>query len=425
MNPALDQQFQRLLQDHPKGIPFRIAMEQALYGPDDAGYYSSGRASVGKGGDFATSVSIGAIFGKLLARHVAEVWEALGSPDRMAIIEQGANDGRMMADILSGLSELECADTVFEPVFVEPIEALRDTQQSTLQTHCAPGFSSVRLKAPRWVVGVSDLTETDLPAGIFLCNELIDAFPVDRLRKIGSERYEYQVIVRDSTKGSDGWKFDWISLPQYDPRYQESVQLDSEHGWPDTPEPAHEFELRSAATQWIRELANSAFRGHALIIDYGFAARDAFHSSRSCGTLQAYRDHQTIDIDDCPDQLGDCDLTTHIDFTQLVRQGAPEFEICGFANQGTFLTKLAAPWLLELERGALTSMESIDKAESMAAEMRQFQTLTHPGMMGGKFQMLGLWSRDVETSSERPDLSGFAPGNNRSAKQAAQRALLD
>ena len=45
-------------------IPFRDFMDAALYHPEH-GYYASGRARIGRGGDFFTSVSTGPLFGAL------------------------------------------------------------------------------------------------------------------------------------------------------------------------------------------------------------------------------------------------------------------------------------------------------------------------------------------------------------------------
>ena len=53
-------------------IPFREFMAAALYHPEH-GYYSSGRAAIGRGGDFITSVSVGRLFGTLLARRDSHV----------------------------------------------------------------------------------------------------------------------------------------------------------------------------------------------------------------------------------------------------------------------------------------------------------------------------------------------------------------
>ena len=78
-------------------IPFRRFMELALYHPE-LGYYASGRARIGKEGDFFTSVSVGRIYGRLLAAVAREVWERLDYPDEFTLVEQGANDGQLAAD---------------------------------------------------------------------------------------------------------------------------------------------------------------------------------------------------------------------------------------------------------------------------------------------------------------------------------------
>src|SRR5215217_8061206 len=83
-------------------ISFREFMDLALYQPEH-GYYSSGRAAIGRGGDFYTSVSVGPVFGRLLARQFAELWDRLGNPAEFAIVEQGAHEGTFAADCLAAL----------------------------------------------------------------------------------------------------------------------------------------------------------------------------------------------------------------------------------------------------------------------------------------------------------------------------------
>ena len=52
-------------------IPFARFMELALYCPD-YGFYERESDTVGRRGDFYTSVSVGALFGELLAFQFAE-----------------------------------------------------------------------------------------------------------------------------------------------------------------------------------------------------------------------------------------------------------------------------------------------------------------------------------------------------------------
>src|SRR5712691_11009923 len=63
-------------------IPFSRYMELCLYDPE-LGYYSRNAEQFGKAGDFYTSSDVHAVFGRLLARQLEEMWRALGSPERL------------------------------------------------------------------------------------------------------------------------------------------------------------------------------------------------------------------------------------------------------------------------------------------------------------------------------------------------------
>src|SRR5476649_2365815 len=85
-------------------LPFARFMELALYSPG-CGYYETGKNNVGRQGDFYTSVSVGNLFGELLAFQFAE-WlqtEAGSRNSEVRIIEAGAHDGKLAGDILNWL----------------------------------------------------------------------------------------------------------------------------------------------------------------------------------------------------------------------------------------------------------------------------------------------------------------------------------
>src|SRR5438874_380394 len=114
-------------------IPFTRFMELALYHPQH-GYYGSGRASIGRRGDFFTNVSVGSLFGKLLAAQFAEIWEKLERPRDFTIVEQGAHDGVFAADVLRALRQSagDCyAATSY--VIVEPFSIWQEQQQQHLR----------------------------------------------------------------------------------------------------------------------------------------------------------------------------------------------------------------------------------------------------------------------------------------------------
>ena len=147
-------------------IPFARFMELALYHPQH-GYYASGRAHIGRRGDFFTNVSVGPLFGKLLAAQFAEIWEKLRRPRDLKIVEQGAHDGIFAADALSTLrqSASDCfAATSY--CIVEPFPIWRERQQENLREFA---------EKTSWVASIDDMEPF---VGIHFSNELFDSIPV-------------------------------------------------------------------------------------------------------------------------------------------------------------------------------------------------------------------------------------------------------
>ena len=75
-------------------MTFARFMELALYDPV-VGYYASGRAKIGKQGDFFTNVSVGPVFGQILARQFREMWSRLGKPAASHWLSKGRTMGNL------------------------------------------------------------------------------------------------------------------------------------------------------------------------------------------------------------------------------------------------------------------------------------------------------------------------------------------
>src|SRR5882724_969215 len=124
-------------------IPFSRYMELCLYDPE-RGYYSRDVERFGKAGDFYTSSDVHAVFGRLLARQFEEIWRALGSPERIEVLELGPGRGLFAQDVL------DWSEKKF-PVFFHALHysleesspALRQRLQSTLSKHFAAGKASL------------------------------------------------------------------------------------------------------------------------------------------------------------------------------------------------------------------------------------------------------------------------------------------
>jgi SAM-dependent MidA family methyltransferase len=161
-------------------------MEQALYHAE-YGYYTSARLRIGKQGDYCTNVSVGQLYGQLLAGQLIEMWKLLGSPSRFTVVEQGAEDGQLAFDILSAIREesSEAGESIHYTL-LEPIPTKRRQQRARLE----PSF----LAKMRWLPGLADLEGV---TGAFISNELVDAMPVHIVDYRHGEWSEWLVDLRD------------------------------------------------------------------------------------------------------------------------------------------------------------------------------------------------------------------------------------
>lgn len=334
----------------PSGrLPFVQVMDLALYHPEH-GYYGAGPRKIGRSGDFFTSVSVGPLFGKLLALRAVEEWRAMGEPEDFAIIEQGAHDGQLAEDVLNALAD----HPMIRYLIVEPNPRYRAAQVRRLGDQA------------EWVDSLDALQKGPAYA-FFICNELPDAFPVHLVRWNGTQWEELYV------EAADAGEFQLV------PGECSSAKLAAEiANLPLDLTPGHTLEINLAMLEWLCSLAKAAFRGSIFIADYGLDEEEFYADARADGTIRRYHQHQMDGR--VLENLGECDLTTHVNFTRLISEAAelwlPQRE---YDLQGRVLGRMAAPWL-----------RSLEGAPPDAATMRQFQSLTHPALMGRSFRCLVL-----------------------------------
>jgi len=352
-NPDLIRLIRTEIEKHGP-VSFAWFMQQALYHPEH-GYYSSGRCAIGRRGDYFTNVSVGPLFGQLLAAQFAEVWERLGKIDNFEIVEQGTHDGQFAHDALEWAQK--CVPEFFEALryrIVEPFPILQERQQRMLE--------AFREKV-EWRDSLQPFV------GVHFSNELLDAIPV-RLISDGKEKFV----------GLDGDKFVFVERPV--------------HG---------EWTFNQGALDWIDSVAANLQRGYVIAIDYGRS------SDESQSNVQVRAQHRNLDSPF--DQIGYADITTHVLWQSIVeRAQANGLRIAGFTDQHHFLTGIISTWP-ELLQGCsedLTALSShVPSAGGDLGIKRQLQTLLHPEMLGRAFQVLGL-----EKDSGAPRLAGFKFGRD-------------
>ncbi len=336
-------------------LTWHEVMRIALYEPG-IGYYRHGVRRIGRSGDFFTSVSVGPLFGALLAEYTASLWNQLGQPVDFTLLEQGAHDGTLAKDVLTALQarHRELFEAV-QYVIIEPDAIFRETQRGTLRE-----FADQLIHAQSW---------QELPTtknGLLLANELLDAFPVHRVEFTQDGWRELHVRL------DEAGAFQFVAGPVTNEALQEELRrLGQDFAV------GYITELNLDMLSWLRGIAASQFQGAILMADYGHAGREYYAPERSKGTLRRYFQHQS-DAHILQD-LGEADLTAHVNFTRVAEEAQMlGFAVTEFIEQGRFLTRVT------------TGLMQQPDFQPDAAWMRQFQTLTHPSHLGHAFQVITL-----------------------------------
>ena len=280
-------------------IPFSRYMEMALYEPG-MGYYSAGAHKLGPGGDFTTAPELSPLFGAAICSTLLPVLEGLKAQNLPTqILEFGAGTGKLASSILTRLHDLNFTLDRYDIVEISPDLAQRQQEhisntilQLDSQTHC------------HW--------PSELPKdfkGVILANEVIDAIPCDVIIYQNGFWYWYGVAFEN---GKLLWK---TGLPVEQNLLPETlVSGNFSEGYV--------TELHAPANAWMRQVAKHLHSGLFLTLDYGFPEGEYYHPQRLEGTLMAHHRHHAIQD---PFHLpGLCDLTTHVDWSQIARAALEE-----------------------------------------------------------------------------------------------------
>jgi NADH dehydrogenase [ubiquinone] 1 alpha subcomplex assembly factor 7 len=263
-------------------MPVATYMRLCLTHPQ-YGYYLT-RDPFGAGGDFITAPDITQMFGELIGVWMATVWQQMGSPENVRVIELGPGRGTLMADALRAARIVPDFFAAIVLHLVEISPKLQDMQQRHLAPFGVPTFWHSALE--------------DVPAGpsLIVANEFIDALPVYQAVKRGDAWHERVVEI-----GPDGnFSFGLASTPL------QNFVITLPHAAREAPSGAI-FEWRSDAI--ALELGRRVRAdGVALILDYGHVR------SATGDTLQAVSGHSFADPLRTP---GEADLTAHVDFEAL------------------------------------------------------------------------------------------------------------
>ncbi len=314
-------------------IPFIDYMQEVLY--SENGYYSAGAVEISGSGDFST-YSEEKEFGYCLAKQLQEMWDKMGRPEKFSVVEMGAGNGSLARNIISFM-RLN-APSLYEAldyVIIEISSELVDKKQK-------PRLAEYREKV-RWVKGNAlEMSQLEEIEGVFLSNELVDEFPVHRVKKVNGEFKEIYVTYRggrfqDTLGELSSWELR---------RYVEGLAVELPEG--------AEIPVNLNINRWQQEIASRLKRGFVVTIDYGGKLEEIIIGTKHAVWNRQYSEMEKLYI------MLLCDLTASVNFLDIVRSGQRQgLALQGFVLQRDFLWSLGIVEMdisEELEQEVATQM---------------------------------------------------------------------
>ncbi|WP_314366657.1 class I SAM-dependent methyltransferase [Neisseria cinerea] len=338
------------IRKHGNWIPFSRFMELVLYAPQ-YGYYTGGSHKIGNNGDFITAPTLTPLFAQTLARQLQELLPQTAGN----IYEFGAGTGQLAADLLNNLS-----DGINRYYIIEISPELAARQKDLIQT-LAP-------QAAQKIIHLSALPETF--DGIIIGNEVLDAMPVEIIRKDEGSSFEHVGVCLDNDR------FTYSARPLHDLQLSALASL----YFPKISSP-YTSELHPQQYAFIRTLASRLEHGCMIFIDYGFDAAQYYHPQRDQGTLIGHYRHHVIH--NPFDFIGLADLTAHVNFTDIAQAGTDAgLDLIGYLPQSHFLLNLGITELLA-QTGKTNSAAYIREAAAV-------QKLIDQHEMGELFKVIAF-----------------------------------
>jgi SAM-dependent MidA family methyltransferase len=329
------------------------------------GYYMK-RDPFGAEGDFTTAPEISQMFGELIGLWAAEVWAAMGSPNRLRLIELGPGRGTLMSDALRAARVAPEFRAALDVCLIEASPVLAAVQHDTLLTAGAP------------VSWVGQFEEAPEGPAIIIANEFLDA-----------------LATRQYVRGPRGWRERMVGVDRAG-NLVFGLAAEPERYIKAQAQEGDVLEVGALAHRLMYGLAGRLAKqgGAALFIDYG-------HMSTGFGdTLQALRGHRMVDPLIDP---GEADLTAHVDFAAMARSArAAGAAVYGPIDQGDFLRALG----IEQRAQALTSRAAPAQAADVEAARARLAG-KGPGAMGALFKAMVVANRQLPTPPGFQGLSGM------------------
>ncbi len=332
---------------------FSEYMQHWLY--DEDGYYASFR-EIGKGGDFYTAVSSSMFFGGSIAKRLLEVIDEGFLPQETTIIEVGAHQGYMLADIVQFIYTLRPG--LLEKLSFLIIEPQEENRVAQIAYFKEAFGDAVTLRH------VDTFKEVSLKSAFIVANEIFDAFSCELIR-------DDEMVYMKEDK------------PYFDQQDERTKALVRRYG-------LRKGEVAVGYESFAKSMAEAIERFEFVTFDYGDK------EPRSDYSIRIYHKHHsypffalTTFVEDEAEKpqgvtLGglfkQSDITYDVNFTHLIDAFDEAGVICHlYKTQLAMLVTFGITELLEM------LLKHSDE-KSYKAEMNRAKVLIDPTFMGERFK---------------------------------------
>ncbi len=336
-------------------MKFSAYMNRWLYAKD--GYYASFRA-IGKGGDFYTAVSSSMFFGGSIAKRFIATVEEGFLPEDTTIIEVGAHQGYMLADMVQFIYTLK--PSLLKTLSFVIVEPHRENREAQIDYFQEAFGDLVKLHH------VDTFDEISLESAFVVANEIFDAFACELIQD------EQMLYVEEG-------------LLEFREQDHTTAQLCEKYG-------IKRGELSIGFESFASSMAKAIKKFEFVTFDYGDKEK------RNDYSIRIYHKHQsypffalTAFVEDESEKPKDVsletlykksDITYDVNFTHLIAA----FEEAGIACE-IYKTQLA----LLVEFGIIELLDMLlqhTDEQTYHAEMNRAKVLIDPSFMGERFKGL-------------------------------------
>jgi SAM-dependent MidA family methyltransferase len=353
---TLQKQFAQL--QNQRALPFSDFMQTVLYTPE--GYYNRLESPIGKYGDFITAPTLSPLFSHCLAKQ----YQALQIEVQLEnIVEFGAGTGALAYDFIDYLEKHRI--TWNQYIIIEISDTLKEKQRNYLSEHLP--------KAVFQKISWMRLENLHVRKAMVIANEVLDAMPVNIFEITEQGIQECGVTY-------DGKAFHWGKVQSSSHDFNQTVSELASHYQLQSP---YLSEVCLFMKPWFAQLSQALTESVIVLIDYGYPGHEYYHRDRLMGTLMCHHQHHSH-----PDpliQVGEQDITAHVDFTAVaIAAENAGFDVLGYLEQSTYLLNLG---LMDLAQEQLIHATNEKTQISINQSIKR---LTLPHEMGELFKVMIL-----------------------------------